>query len=464
MFMRRSVKSINPMIVRSYDIRGRFGEYLTCDDAFTLGVAYASVGASRNLWRMAVCRDGRLSSAALESALIDGLLAGGLQVYSVGLGPTPLLHYAVRAAGLSGGIMVTGSHNPRDENGFKLLLDGEPVFGAALCELVSAPLAFRAGGARWAFSGSPIHSYVAKLAQMAGTTPPRHIVWDCGNGAVGAVIESLTQQLPGRHVLLNAEVDGSFPAHHPDPSVARNLCQLQQTVVTEQADLGIAFDGDGDRIGVVDSEGVIVWPDQLLLLLARDLLRQNPGATIVGDVKSSEVLFSEIARCGGRPVMAPSGYVLVRQAAMHERAALAGEMSGHILFADCWHGTDDALFAAMRLLCALGRLDVSLAHFRAGLPATVATPEMRIPCPENRKTAVVHEVQKRLMREGADVNTIDGIRVSTPNGWWLLRTSGTEAKLTARCEASDAAGLALLKSELTSQLRHSGIALAADSP
>jgi phosphomannomutase len=458
--MRRSVKSISPAIVRSYDIRGRFGEQLTCDDAYTLGVAYAAVAARRNLWRAAVCRDGRLSSPALENALVDGMVAGGLQVYPMGLGPTPLLHYAVRAAELQGGIMVTGSHNPRDENGFKLLLDGQPVFGEALRELVAAPLALRDGGAlrpEAALSGSLLRSYVAKLAQIAADMPPRHVVWDCGNGAAGAVIESLTQQLPGRHVLLNARVDGRFPAHHPDPAVAQNLRQLQQAVLAQRADLGIAFDGDGDRIGVVDSDGLILWPDQLLLFLALDVLGQNPGATIVGDVKSSRVLFSEVERLGGRPVMAPSGYVLVRQVAIRERARLAGEMSGHILFADCWHRTDDALFAAMRLLSALGRRDMNLAQFRAGLPPTVATPEMRIPCPEERKAAVVHEVRARLMREGADLNTVDGLRVSTPHGWWLLRTSGTEAKLTARCEAADAAGLDFLQTQLSQQLHHSGI-------
>jgi len=459
--MRRSVKTINPKIVRSYDIRGRFGQQLTCDDAYSLGLAYADVAARRSLWRIAVCRDGRLSSEALESALIDGLLAGGLQVHAAGLGPTPLLHYAVRAARLQGGIMVTGSHNPRDENGFKLLMAGQPVFGQELRELVAAPCVFRRGGTLCRFTlrpqGSLLQSYTAKLAQIAADTPPRCIVWDCGNGAVGAVIGSLTRQLPGQHILLNATVDGHFPAHHPDPAVAQNLQQLQDAVLRHHADLGIAFDGDGDRIGVVDEEGVIVWPDQLLLFLAMDILADNPGATIVGDVKSSQVLFSEVARLGGVPVMAPSGYVLLREVARRECARLAGEMSGHILFADCWHGTDDALFAAMRLLTALGRQNVSLARFRETLPATVATPEMRVPCPEERKSAVVHEVQARLLHDGANINTIDGLRVSTPRGWWLLRTSGTEAKLTARCEAADAQSLEILKSELASQLGRSGI-------
>jgi len=272
-------------------------------------------------------------------------------------------------------------------------------------------------------------------------------------------MELITRQLPGRHVLLNANVDGRFPAHHPDPAVAENLQQLQKEVVAQRADLGIAFDGDGDRIGVVDSGGAIVWPDQLLLLFAADVLAEHPGATIVGDVKSSQVLFSEVARLGGRPIMAPSGYVLLREVALREKAALAGEMSGHILCADCWHRTDDALFAALRTLAALGRLNVSLAQFAASLPPTITTPELRLPCPEDRKAAVVREVGNRLQRAGVELDTTDGLRVSTPHGWWLLRTSGTEAKLTARCEASDAESLGLLKQQLSSQLRQSGIVI-----
>jgi phosphomannomutase len=464
------VTGINPAAVRSYDIRGRVGQHLGCDDAYALGLAYASVAGRKNLWRVAVCRDGRLSSPALEAALIEGLLAGGMQVYPCGLGPTPQLYYAVQAGGLDGGVMVTGSHNPRDENGFKLLLQGHPVFGEALRELVVAEplrrgggtlrrLSFKSSGPDGGAAVSLIGSYVSGLLALAGDLPALNVVWDCGNGAVGAVIRTLTSRLPGCHTLLNADVNGDFPAHHPDPAVAENLTQLQGEVRLRRADLGIAFDGDGDRIGVVDSSGAIVWPDQLLLLLSIDVLAREPGAAVVGDVKSSRVLFSEVARHGGRPVMAPSGYVLVRRVMLEQKAPLAGEMSGHILFADCWHGTDDALFVALRVLAALGHQKISLSDFRARLPVTVATPELRVPCAEQRKNNVVREVAERLTAEGADLDTTDGLRVSTSCGWWLLRTSGTEAKLTARCESSDAAGLEYLKQQLASQLRQSGVFL-----
>jgi phosphomannomutase len=291
----------------------------------------------------------------------------------------------------------------------------------------------------------------------AREAPPLNVVWDCGNGAMGAVIGNVTERLPGRHILLNSRVDGRFPAHHPDPAIAENLRELQTAVREQRADLGIAFDGDGDRIGVVDSTGHIIWPDQLLLFLATDVLATLPHATIVGDVKSSRLLFDGVRDLGGRAVMAPSGYVLVREAMLREVAHLAGEMSGHILFADCWHRTDDALFAAVKVLVAIGRQNRSLVQFRTSLPPTVATAELRLPCAERRKSVVMREVAERLQRAGAGLDTTDGLRVTTPEGWWLLRTSGTESKLTARCEASDAEGLEALKRELASQLRQSGI-------
>jgi phosphomannomutase len=452
--------SINPDVVRSYDIRGVVGEQLTTRDAYALGLAYASAAAARGKRRIAVCRDGRLSSAVLEHALVEGLLQGGACVLPLGLGPTPQMYFSVHAAGLDGGVMVTGSHNPSDQNGFKLFLEGAPVFGAALRKLLSTPPVSRPGGEVRSLQMDGADSaacYIKQLARLAAGAPELHIVWDCGNGAVGAVIDRLTAALPGRHTLLNARVDGRFPAHHPDPAVPENLRELQAAVLAHRADLGIAFDGDGDRIGVVDSTGSIVWPDQLLLFLAMERLQQRPGATIVADVKSSRVLFDEVRRAGGRAVMAPSGYVIVRAAMLREAAPLAGEMSGHIVYADCWHATDDALYVAMRVLLASSALGLDLAEFRARLPRMWATPELRLPCPESRKADTLREVAARLAASGAQVDTTDGLRVSTNGGWWLLRASGTEAKLTARCEAPDPEGLARLQGELLAQLRQSGI-------
>ena len=445
---------INPAIVRSYDLRGAVGRQLGLGDARELGLAYATWARRRHRWRIVVGRDGRLSSPELEGALVDGLVAGGMHVHRIGIGPTPQLYYAVQAYGFDGGIMVTGSHNPPDENGFKLLLGPAPVHGATLQALVSTQGVAAPGGRTVELSVSD--AYVARLAAEARGSPMT-VVWDCGNGAVGALIGRLIARLPGKHFLLNSTVDGRFPAHHPDPAVAANLRELRRAVVSHHADLGVAFDGDGDRIGLVDQTGVIVWPDQTLLLLAGEVLAEKPGSRIVGDVKSSRVLFEGISRLGGRPVMAPSGYVLVREAMIRERAPLAGEMSGHILFADCWHGTDDALFVAIQVLNALRREARGLAGFRQSLPWTAATPELRVPCPENRKAEVVREVAARLAVTGALVDTTDGVRVTTPEGWWLLRASGTEPKLTVRCEADDTRGLEKLRRELASQLKESGI-------
>ncbi len=454
--------SINPAIVRAYDIRGCVGRQLTPQDAYALGLAYASVARSQRKRYIAVSRDGRMSSPVLESVLVDALVAGGMQVRRLGLGPTPQLYFAIGAGGLDGGIMVTGSHNPPDQNGFKLVLGGEPVCGPALQALVAATPVQAGGGSVADVRAQEIFStraYVRALAAIGAQAPSSlHVIWDCGNGAVGAVIGALTQRLPGKHTLLNDVVDGRFPAHHPDPAVAANLRQLQAAVVTERADVGIAFDGDGDRIGVVDSSGSIIWPDQLLLLLALEALAKRSGVPVVADVKSSRVLFEEVERRGGRPVMAPSGYVRVRAAMLRERAPLAGEMSGHIFFEECWHATDDALFVALRTLVALSKLGCGLQEFRLSLPPTAATPELRLHCPEERKAQVINEVLARLNScNGVHIDTTDGLRVSTEDGWWLLRASGTEPKLTARCEAADAAGLARLQHALMTQLARSGM-------
>ena len=451
--MESTAARINPEAVRSYDLRGVVGRQLDVGDARQLGLAYATWVRARGLRRIAVGRDGRESSPDLERALVEGLVAGGVLVHRIGLGPTPQLHFALETYGLDGGITVTGSHNPREENGFKLVIGTEPVHGETLRALVATAATPAAGGATLEFPVS--QAYLTRLqAQVrAGNLT---VVWDCGNGAVGALIKQLTQALPGRHILLNAKVDGRFPAHHPDPSIAANLRELCATVSAQRADLGIAFDGDGDRLGVVDESGAIVWPDQVLLLLAGEVLRTAPGACIVGDVKSSRVLFEEVARLGGRPVMGPSGYVHVRATMRREHAPLAGEMSGHIFFAECWQGTDDALFAAMRLLDRLGSSGHTLGEFRRSLPPTAATPELRIPCPEDRKPEVLRQVAARLAAVGARVDTTDGLRVTEPEGWWLLRASGTEPKLTIRCEAADESGLERLRTVVGAHLAACG--------
>ncbi|HTT78322.1 MAG TPA: phosphomannomutase/phosphoglucomutase, partial [Stellaceae bacterium] len=302
--------------------------------------------------------------------------------------------------------------------------------------------------------------YVARVAQdYDGGRGGLAVAWDCGNGATGEVVSALVKRLPGRHTLLNATIDGTFPAHHPDPTVAENLVQLQEAVAAGRCDIGIGFDGDGDRIGVVDAAGRILWGDQILLVLARDVLARHPGAPILADVKASQVLFDEIARAGGRPVMMQTGHSLIKARLALEGAPLAGEMSGHIFFAEGWYGFDDAVYVAVRLLGVLARAKESLAAMIDRLPPVFNTPELRLPCEEARKFAVVGEVKARLRARGAALVDIDGVRVTTPDGWWLLRASNTQAIVVVRAEAASRDGLDRVKRQLAAELAASGLAL-----
>ncbi|MBE7217968.1 MAG: phosphomannomutase/phosphoglucomutase [Caulobacteraceae bacterium] len=420
--------------VRAFDIRGVVGRDLDAEDARLLGGAYAEEAYARGLSRIAVARDGRLSSPELEAALVEGLAAGGLEVTRLGIGPTPMLAFATQALAFDGGVMVTASHNPPSHNGFKLFLGGERLSGAALQALARRAPRHAPGGS--VGEGSALAAYVAHLRAGSGTLPALRVAWDVGNGAAGAAVRALVAQLPGEHVVLHAEPDGRFPNHHPDPAVAANLADLQAAVVAHGCDLGLAFDGDGDRLGAVDATGAILWADQLLLLLAADVLRDQPGAAVVGDVKCSDALFEGVRALGGRAALAASGYVKVREALVREGASIAGELSGHVFYADLFGGGDDALYAAVRVLKALGRAGETLAAFRARLPRYVSTPELRIPCPESRKAAVVEEVAARLAARGVRPVRVDGVRVSGSDGWWLLRASNTESCVTGRFDGS----------------------------
>lgn len=443
--------------VRAYDIRGHAGDEITARGAHTLGLCFAREARAEGATTVGVARDGRLSSPALEAALVNGLSHGGLDVMRLGLGPTPMLAFAIERFGLDGGVMVTASHNPPDDNGFKLRIGDRRIYGGDLHQLVGLAPRPEPGGRVTSVDTRP--AYISRLAAELYGTPGLKVAWDCGNGATGAVLPQLVRRLPGEHVLLHAQVDGRFPGHHPDPALAENLADLQRVVVSERCDLGVAFDGDGDRIGVIDSSGAIVWPDQLLLFLAEHALQMEPGAAVAADVKSSQVLFDGVAACGGRPVMTKSGYVHVRAAAIAARAPLGGELSGHIFHAEAWDMSDDALFTAMRVLAAAGPRGAKLSAFRRALPLHVSTPELRIPCSEAVTESAVREAAAYARSTDADVTLLDGVRVRQGDGWWLLRASGTESKLTARCEARSVTGLATQRAALGAALARSGIRL-----
>jgi phosphomannomutase len=451
-------------ILREYDIRGIVNETLFEADAEWVGRTYATVLA-RDVKRapvIAVGRDGRLSSPALEAALIRGLRGAGANVVSVGVGPTPMLYFSVYHLETDGGVMLTGSHNPPTHNGFKLMIGRKPFFGAMIQGLGKlAETGDALSGSGTLEKVSVLEAYVARLASEVSDVDldTLKVGWDAGNGAAGEAMALLTKRIGGSHVILNERIDGKFPVHHPDPSEPKNLVQLQETVAKHKLDIGIAFDGDGDRIGAIDSKGRIVWGDQLLSVLARDVLKDKPGSTIIADVKASQVLFDEVARLGGKPLMWKTGHSLIKVKMAETGSPLAGEMSGHVFFADRYYGYDDALYAAVRLLKAVARNGGDLAALRDQLPSPVNTPELRFPCADDRKFAVVSEVRDRLKKEGAKFDDVDGVRVKTEDGWWLLRASNTQAVLVARAEARDDAGLERLKAHLGKHLAQSGVAL-----
>jgi phosphomannomutase len=324
----------DPVILREYDIRGVVGKTLFAADAEALGRAFAATLARSGGRRLAVGYDGRLTSPELEAALVEGLVAGGVDVVRVGRGPTPMLYFAAAMLGVDGGLMVTGSHNPPDHNGFKMVLGGKPFYAEQIQELgrTAAALGAPAGPRGRVEEHAIADDYLARVVQDYDEGRPLSVAWDPGNGATGEIVSRLTQCLPGTHYLINATIDGRFPAHHPDPTVVENMRQLQDEVARRGCDLGIAFDGDGDRIGVVDAKGRILWGDQLMIVLARDVLQRHPGAPILADVKASDVLFAEIARAGGKPVMLPTGHSPIKAKLGELNAPLAGEMSGHIFF------------------------------------------------------------------------------------------------------------------------------------
>lgn len=453
--------SFNPSILREYDIRGTVGDTLGVADLFAIGRAFGTLLIRAGGKSAATGYDGRLSSPELEAALAEGLRAAGVDVQRVGLGPTPMLYFATYHLGTDAGLMVTGSHNPPEFNGVKMVMQGRSFFGADIQKLGAlASQGDVASGNGDEARIDIMDAYVARLLQDFDGVKPLTVAWDAGNGAAGEALVKMVAGLPGRHILLNEIIDGTFPAHHPDPTVEKNLAQLKDAVAANGCDLGIAFDGDGDRIGIVDGQGRVLWGDQLLAILARDVLAAHPGATIIADVKTSTVFFDEIERLGGKPMMWKTGHSHIKSKMAEIGAPLAGEMSAHIFFKDRYYGYDDALYAAIRLLNVLNGTEASLGDLLDAMPKTVSTPEIRFDCADERKFQVVEEVRARLATEtGIDVHGMDGVRVQSTDGWWLLRASNTQPVLVARCEAADAGALARLKSALSGQLAQSNVAV-----
>jgi len=447
----------NRTILREYDIRGIVGDTLTEADAYALGRTYAALATDEGTKRIAVGRDGRTHSGMLEAALIRGLTESGIDVMQIGMGPSPMLYFATHYLDVDGGIQVTGSHNPANYNGFKLLLKGRSVFGEEIQGIGRRSAAGDWKDGRGSVEEVDIREAYANRLLEGFSGKPFRIGWDAGNGAAGPILDMLVERLPGQNYTIFTKVDGTFPNHHPDPTVEKNLAHLKQLVADKGLDFGIAFDGDGDRIGAVDGKGRVIWGDQLLSILAEPVLKEQPGATIIADVKASQVLFDRVAELGGQPLMWKTGHSLIKSKMKETGAPLAGEMSGHVFFKHRWYGFDDALYAAIRLIEAVSQSGKSLTEIMDSMPKTTATPEMRFQVDESRKFAIVEEVRDRLAADGSKVDATDGVRVSTDDGWWLLRASNTQDVLVARAEAADQAGVERLVAQIDDQLAKSGV-------
>lgn len=451
-------------VLREYDIRGIIGETLGPDDARAIGRSFGSLLTEAGGRKVAVGYDGRVSSPMLEHALIEGLTASGCDVVRIGMGATPMLYYAEASReDVDGGIQITGSHNPANYNGFKMVFQGRPFFGADIQKLgeISANGEWVDGTGN-VESHDILQEYVDRMLQGLNGIDPDLLAglkvgWDAGNGAAGPALELLAARLPGEHHLLYTDVDGNFPNHHPDPTVEANLADLRALVAEKKLDFGIAFDGDGDRIGAIDGEGRVIWGDQLLMIYAEDVLKDHQGATVIADVKASRALFDHVAKCGGQPLMWKTGHSLIKSKMKETSSPLAGEMSGHVFFADTYYGFDDALYAGVRLIAACARLGKSVTELRGSMPDMLNTPEMRFQVDESRKFAAIDEVSARLADSPADVNATDGVRVTTADGWWLLRASNTQDVLVARAESDTQDGLERLLAQIDEQLALSGL-------
>lgn len=452
---------ISPTIFRQYDVRGIVDRDLTTDVALALGRAYARYLDTRGAaGAVAVGRDNRPSGTKLRDSLVEGLTSSGRDVVDVGVVPTPLLYWSLHHVGVVGGIQITGSHNPPEYNGFKLSVGAASLHGdeiQALYQLTQSPAAHapKRGSVR---EEAVIDRYVDDIARRIGPLKrPIKAVWDCGNGAGSLVAPALFKRLQVRGKGLFCESDGTFPNHHPDPTVPENLADLISAVRAEQAEIGIAFDGDADRIGVVDDQGTIIWGDRILILYARDVLaRAGKGQAIIFDVKCSQALPDAITAAGGKAVMWKTGHSLIKDKMKEMKAPVAGEMSGHMFFAEGFYGHDDALYGAARLLRIAADSGKSVRELLADVPDFVSTPELRIEVDEDRKFDIVRRAVEHF-RSLHEVNDVDGVRVLHGDGWGLIRASNTQPVLVARYEARTSARLSEIRGEMEGWLRSQGV-------
>lgn len=453
--MTYSQRQVERSVFRAYDIRGVIGKQLDENAFYSIGRAISCRLHALQRSKIFVARDGRLTSANLANALKEGLLASGITVVDLGAVATPVMYYATcTQEGIDCGLMVTGSHNPSDYNGIKMVLAGKTLVQSdidQLYELVTAGT--RQDGVGKAQSFDIMSDYTNRILSDIKLQRRLKVVVDCGNGIAGPIIPQIITALGCDVIPLYCEVDGRFPNHHPDPTIEANLVDLKAMVAQHQADIGLAFDGDADRLGVISNLGEVIWPDRLLMLYARDVLSRNKEATIVYDVKCSSHLAEVIRAAGGVAKMCPTGHSIVKAVMKEEQAALAGEMSGHIFFKDRWYGFDDALYSACRLLEIISASSQTVSEQFDAVPNSVNTPEIKIPIAEEEKFTFMQRFSEEAKFPEAEIITIDGLRVEFAHGWGLLRASNTTPCLVARFEAKDKASLEQIQSLFKTQLQ-----------
>lgn len=468
-------KAISPEIFRKYDIRGRYNVDLFDEDAFLIGAAFADILRQRNLPnKVIVGYDGRLSSPSLHKALIAGLNYKNCKVESIGCVPTPELYYNIYENSGSAGVMITGSHNPKEYNGFKIAIGKKPFFDSDIMLLYKHIQSLKVLKHDYAkveyLERNETERYIQTLIDSSGIKKvdisKLKIAWDPANGATAEVVGKLCEKLKYYNIesyIVNDKIDGTFPAHHPDPTIEENLVQLKKVVLEEKCDFGIAFDGDGDRIGIVDNCGNTLLNDYLIMLFSYDILKQLPNSTIIADVKTSQIVFNGIANQGGKPLMHRTGHSYIKEKMQESNAVFAGEMSGHLFFADRYYGFDDGIYAGCRFIELVAKSGKTVSQLIASMPKTYTTPEIRIYCLEEEKFALIEEVKNYMNSNCCDYNDLDGLRILKPNGsWWLLRASNTQNCLIARIESLSKDDFNILHREVGDILTSSGVELTLD--
>ena len=447
--------TFNKTILREYDIRGIIKKNLNLIDALFLGKSFATLLKRNKLKNVVIGYDGRLSSVKIEKELVKGLVSKGIKVYKIGLVPTPLLYFSMYSNKLDSGIMITGSHNPPSYNGFKMLLKNKNIVGKDILDIakISSKGEFCKNKKGEVKKISMMNKYLLFLINSANIKKNVKVAWDPGNGSSGKIISYLTKKLNGKHYLINEKIDGTFPAHHPDPTVLKNLKQLINLVKKKKCDFGFAFDGDGDRLGVIDDKGKIIFADKIVAFLAKDVLLGKPNSKIILDIKSSQIVFNEIKKLKGRPIFWKTGHSLIKEKMKEIKATFAGEMSGHIFFADKYYGFDDAIYASIRFLNLFSDSNKSLSKIFNNMEKSFNTPELRFKSTETEKFLIVEKLKKILKKDKKKFISIDGVRYSTKDGWWLVRASNTQNIIVARCEAYSKENLNKVKLNLRKNLK-----------